>query len=215
MEQRQTISEISEHIALEMERLQYSPLTILDFRRKAKHLSSYVQGKTGADYFSEELGQAYLADTIGFPFKESRWLTSPEAAHIRCVRRIGEYQLHGVVVRNRAKDARLHGGWELEDETIIAAYLESVQTADNSEATKKLRINHIRQFYNFLASRKVSGVHDISAQIISDYTAAYSRIFVMISFKRNGLWAACTIQRQRFCAVSLALRLPLTVPRTP
>lgn len=45
MEQRQTISEISEHIALEMERLQYSPLTILDFQRKAKHLGNCVQGK--------------------------------------------------------------------------------------------------------------------------------------------------------------------------
>ena len=172
MEQRQTISEISEHIALEMERLQYSPLTILDFRRKAKHLSNYVQGKTGADYFSEELGQAYLADKIGFPFEESRWLTSPEAAHVYCVRRVGEYQLHGVVVRNFVKDAKLHGNWALGDEKIIAAYLESVQTADNSEATKRLRINHIRQFYNFLASRKVSGIHEISAQIISDYAAS-------------------------------------------
>ena len=172
MEQRQTISEISEHIALEMERLQYSPLTILDFRRKAKHLSNYVQEKTGADYFSEELGQAYLADKIGFPFEENRWLTSPEAAHVRCVRRVGEYQLHGVVVRNFVKDAKLHGSWALGDEKIIAAYLESVQTADNSEATKKLRINHIRQFYNFLASRKLSGIHEISAQIISDYAAS-------------------------------------------
>ena len=44
MEQRQTISEISEHIALEMERLQYSPLTILDFRRKAKHLYAVFAG---------------------------------------------------------------------------------------------------------------------------------------------------------------------------
>lgn len=38
--------------------------------------------------------------------------------------------------------------------------------------TKKLRIHHIRQFYEFLTSRKVSGIHDISAQIVSDYAAS-------------------------------------------
>jgi len=172
MEQRQTISQIAECVISEMERMQYSQATISTFRMKAKLLSRYVQEKTGADYFTEELGQRYLADTIGFPFSENRWLTSPESAHIRCVRRIGEYQLYGAVLRNYAKKSKILGGWELGDKEIITAYVESVQTADNSEATKKLRVYHIRQFYEFLASRKISGIHDISAQIISDYAAS-------------------------------------------
>ncbi len=172
MEQRQTISQIAECVILEMERMQYSPATISTFRVKAKQLSRYVQEKTGTDYFTEELGRRYLADTIGLPFAENRWLTSPEASHIRCVRRIGEYQLYGAVLRNHAKNAKILDGWELGDKKIVAAYVESVQTADNSDATKKLRIRHIRQFYEFLASRKVSGIHDISAQIISDYAAS-------------------------------------------
>lgn len=172
MEQRQTIGQITECVILEMERMQYSPQTISTFRVKAKQLSRYVQEKTGTNYFTEELGRRYLADTIGFPFAENHCLTSPESAHIRCVRRIGEYQLYGAVLRNYAKKAKILGGWELGDKEIIAAYVESVQTADNSEATKKLRIHHIRQFYEFLASRKVSGIHDISAQIISDYASS-------------------------------------------
>lgn len=172
MEQRQTISQIAECVIMEMERMQYSPAAISAFRVKARQLSRYVQEKTGADYFSEELGQRYLADTIGFPFAENRWLTSPEAAHMRCVRRIGEYQLYGAVLRNHARKSKSLNSWVLKDEKIITAYIESVQTADNSEATKNLRINHIRQFYEFLASRKVSGIHDISAQIISDYAAS-------------------------------------------
>ncbi len=172
MEQRQTISQITEYVILEMERMQYSPATISTFRVKAKQLSCYVQGKTGADYFTEELGWRYLSDTIGFPFAENRRLTSPESAHVRCVRRIGEYQLYGAVLRNYAKKSRILGGWELGDEKIIAAYVDYVQTADNSEATKKQRIYHIRQFHEFLASRKVTGIHNISAQIISDYAAS-------------------------------------------
>lgn len=172
MKQKQTITQIAECVILEMERMQYSPTTISTFRVKAKQLSRYVQEKTGADYFTEELGRRYLADTIGFPFAENRWLTSPESAHTRCVRRIGEYQLYGAVLRNHAKQSKILGSWGLGDEKIITAYVESVQTADNSEATKKLRIRHIKQFYEFLASRKLSGIHDISVQIISDYAAS-------------------------------------------
>lgn len=172
MEQRQTISQIAECVISEMERMQYSPHTISIFRVRVKQLSRYVQEKTGRDFFTEELGRMHLADSIGFPFSENRKLTSQEASHIRCVRRIGEYQLHGAVLRNRAKNSKILSGWELDDGKVIAAYAKAVQAANNSDATKKLRINHIRPFYDFLASKKLSGIHDISAQVISDYAVS-------------------------------------------
>ena len=130
---KQTIGQITECVISEMERMQYSPQTISTFRARAKQLSRYVQEKTGTDYFTEELGRRYLADTIGFPFAENRCLTSPESAHIRCVCRVGEYQLYGAVLRNYAKKAKILDGWELGDKEIITTYVESVQTADNME----------------------------------------------------------------------------------
>ncbi len=172
MEERKTISEIGEFIIAEMERMQYAPLTMEYFRYDVRRLADFVRQRTGEEFFSEELGRIYLADTIGYPITENRWLTSPEAARVRCVRRIGEYQLYGAVVRIHLKQEKRQNDWELGDEKIITAYIEFVQTADNSEATKKIRIRHIRQFYEFLAARKISGVHDISAQIISDYAAS-------------------------------------------
>lgn len=171
MEQRQTISEIGECVIEEMERLGYSPLTIQCFRRDVQHLANFAFQKTGEEYFSEELGIEYLHAAIGFPFETPHRLTSKEGECIRCVRRIGEYQLHGVL-RPRATKVKDSTGWELDDGKIISSFIESMQTADNSEATKKLRIHHIQQFYGFLGSRKLDGVHSISAQIISDYAAS-------------------------------------------
>lgn len=171
MEQRQTISEIGECVIVEMERLQYASLTIQEFRREVHHLAIFVLQKTGEEYFSEELGAEYLRTTIEFPFETPHRLTTKEGNCIRCVRRIGEYQLYGVL-RPRATKVKDSSGWELGDERVISLFVESMQTADNSEATKELRIHHIRQFYTFLASRKISGVRDISAQIISDYAAS-------------------------------------------
>ena len=140
MEREQTISEIGEYVIAEMERLQYDPLTIQSFRRDVRRLADFARQKTGAEFFSEELGAEYLRETIGFPFETPRPSTTIEANRIRCVRRIGEYLLYGVILRKKAKKAKDIDDWELGDEKNIAAYIESVQTADNSEATKKLRI---------------------------------------------------------------------------
>ncbi len=168
MEQKQPIGEIAERIVQEMERLQYSPLTIKGFRNHVRRLAEFVRQETGEDFFDETLGAAYLRATINFPFESPRPLTGAEADRIRCVRRIGEYQLYGALMwsANRRKS---EVDWALGDSQAITAYVESVQTADNSEATKKLRVNHIRVFYEFLACRHVDGIQELSPQIISAY----------------------------------------------
>lgn len=96
--------------------------------------------KQKLNFFSEELGAQYLRETIDFPFETPHSLTSVEGKRLRCVRRIGEYQLYGAVVRNHLKQEKRLNDWELGDKKIITAYIEFVQTADNSEATKKLRL---------------------------------------------------------------------------
>ena len=169
MENKQRISEIEECIVAEMGRLQYSSRFIRSFRSEVHHLADFIRQKTGDEFFSEELGAEYLRTTINFPFETPHPLTAAEGSKIRCVRRIGEYQLYGAVFRMRVQGPDNMGNWGLGDEKIITAYIESVQTADNSEVTKKHRIHYIRHFYEFLASQQVNGIHDISAQIISDY----------------------------------------------
>ena len=169
MEEMRPISVLIEAMAKEMERLKYSPFTISVLSHDCRKFADYVRDKTGAEFFSENLGAQYLKEKIGFPFDRPRPLTSREAAHIRCVRRLGEYQIYGAIVESRVKSKTPDNEWALGDEDAINAYLEVVQTADNSEATKKLRTRYIRLFYEFLSYRKVGGIHELSGQIISDY----------------------------------------------
>ena len=42
MDQEQTIREIGECVIVEMERLQYAPLTIKNFRSDVQHLADFV-----------------------------------------------------------------------------------------------------------------------------------------------------------------------------
>lgn len=180
MENKQTITALTECITKEMERMKYSPLTVrallLDTRRFAK----FTREKTGNDIFTEELGAQYLREKIGFPFNKPRVLTSVEASYIRCVRRLGEYKLHKALLRNKLSHKNTDVPWLLGDQKIISAFLESVQTADNSEATKKIRMHHIKLFYEFLSFRRVIGIREISVQIISDYAKSlqgYSPVY--------------------------------------
>lgn len=169
MERKETVAEIVAHVAAEMEKLQYAPLTIAGFIRDSKHLQDYIQEKTGGNFFTEDLGRAYLKERVGFAVPGDRPLTSREAAHMRCVRRIGEYQLYGLLLRNHMAKNHPNSDWALDDPAVISAFIEKMQTADNSEATKRIRINHLRRFYEFLESRHLHSVHEISAQLISDF----------------------------------------------
>lgn len=169
MEQKETVGKIVAHVAAEMEKLQYAPLTITGFVRDSKHLQEYIQEKTGEDFFTEDLGQAYLRERVGLTIPMNRPLTSREAAHTRCVRRIGEYQLYGQFFRTHAVERPHYSDWAMDDFAGISAFLEKMQTADNSDATKRTRMDHLRRFYEFLDSRHLRGVHEISAQLISDF----------------------------------------------
>lgn len=172
MEDLRPISALIDGIVLEMERLHYSPFTIRVFQSKAQHLRRYVLETTDAEFFTEEIGAKYLKAVIGFPFETYRALTDMERERVKCVRRIGEYQLHGATFRNKGKRITPIEEWSLGDCAIITAYVESVQTADNSEATKKLRIRQVKSFYDFMAFRKINGIQEISGQLISDYVTA-------------------------------------------
>ena len=169
MEGQQAIDELAEGVMEEMERLKFSPLTIRMFGWDVQRLRKYVQEKTGDDFFSEKIGQAYLRDRFGVPPENFRPLTSVEGAAARCVRRLDDYQKYGIVLRIRKQADE---NWELNDKKLITAYVEAMQTADNSERTKQTRRNHIKSFYGFMASRNLSGVRDVSAQTISDYVAS-------------------------------------------
>lgn len=190
METTRSLTEIIDGVTTEMRRLDYAEATIKDFAWHAAHFKEYVITTTSADTYSEEIGQLYLKHTIGFPFNEARPLDYKEAAYLRCIHKIGEFHVHGTCVKEAKRKYPPIEIWGLNDIEIIQAYLEAMQTADNSDATKLLRMNHIRKFYVFLWSRSLSGVGAVSEKLIHDYVKylqGYSPVFVkhMLGTLRN------------------------------
>lgn len=168
MDKQMTLAELIEKTALEMERLQYSKAYIKGYQRMCGQVQQFA-AEMGRDAFTEELGAAFLKEKYGYP---SEGTPAPASDRVkdamRCVRRLGEYQQFGVFVRTRRSMADDHR-WAGCDISLIEAYLNSMQKADNSAATKKMRLNHMKSFYNFLWFRRIEHIQDVTAQIISDY----------------------------------------------
>ncbi len=71
--------------------------------------------------------------------------------------------------------------WAAADAEYVLAYIEAMQTADNSEATKKLRKDHIRRFYHFLSCRRINGMDEVTSETIHSFALSmgdYSPVFV-------------------------------------
>jgi len=169
MEKTKTLTSLIDDIMREMQRLQYNPGTIADFRIYARRFREYVLEYTDADIFTEEVGAKYLRERYGYPSDAVGALPPETANAVRCVRRIGEYKLFGALTRLRTSKAMSGRDWALGDTDVINAYLDAVQTADNSEATKKLRTHHVKLFYEFLGFCGINGIRNVNAKVISDY----------------------------------------------
>jgi site-specific recombinase XerD len=143
-------------------------------RKECARFSEYVLASTGQDVFSEGIGAQYLSAKFGYPAFYPVKTPDQILLAVRCVRRLGEIQLFGAF--RRQWSSQKETGWYLDDEKIIHAYLDGVQTADHRESTKVLRTRQIKRFYDFLGFRKLNGIVDVSPQIISDFSASIQGI---------------------------------------
>ncbi|MCL2674681.1 MAG: tyrosine-type recombinase/integrase [Defluviitaleaceae bacterium] len=167
MEQTRTISALSAELLLEMDRMGYSKSLIRHFKVDCERFSEFSRETTGNDCFDEKLGEKYLAERFGYPELSPVKLPRPVCNAVRCVRRLGEYRLFGVITRQWASPERTD--WYLDDEQVINAYLDNTQTADGRKSTKALRRRDIKKFYVYIAFHKATGIHDLSNQLISGF----------------------------------------------
>lgn len=170
MEKNLTLTEIIETLIREMERLKYSNSSLRHTKKDCRRFLEYVIEITGQDAFSEEIGKRYLEEKFQYPTLYPKETPDTVLEAVRCVRRLGEIQLFGAFRRQWSSTTEVD--WYLADEQIISTYLVNSQTADHSESTKSLRTRNIKRFYDFLGFRRLNGIADISAQIISDYATS-------------------------------------------
>jgi hypothetical protein len=86
MKEIKTVSMLAKGVVNEMERLNYAPFTIREFRYNCNNVKRYAINKFGIEVFTKKLGEEYLKDKIGYPFETHRRLNAVESTAVRCIR---------------------------------------------------------------------------------------------------------------------------------
>lgn len=167
MEKRKPIEVLAAEVVEKLKQLNYASNTIRGCRCSFNRICAFARDRDEL-YFSEEFGKEYLRKRYGcitdyyleaFPQK------AKEA--IRSVRLLGDYQLHGVIIRRIVK--RKGYVKPPQFEKVLTAYEKECETNDYSRRGMRTRLQRLFFFVDYLALRKVMDVGEITPEIISDY----------------------------------------------
>ena len=167
METKLPINELVAKVLAELERLNYSYNSLCGFRAFYKKVISFFN-EENESYFSEELGRAFLKEkyncTINY-YTEAMPKFCKEP--IRKIRILGDYQLHGVIIRRIVKKPGYVKPPQFEKE--LTAYEKECENNDYSKRGLRTRIQRLFFFIDYLDARGIQNVNYITSEMISDY----------------------------------------------
>ncbi len=167
METKLTINELVDKVLAELERLNYSHNSLCGFRCFYKRVIAFAKEKEEL-YFSEELGRAFLKEryncTVNY-YTEA--MPKSYRDPIRRIRILGDYQLHGVIIRRIVKKPGYVKPPQFEKE--LTAYEKECENNDYSKRGLRTRMQRLFFFIDYLDARGVQNTNDITSEMISDY----------------------------------------------
>ncbi|MCD6322384.1 MAG: tyrosine-type recombinase/integrase [Clostridiales bacterium] len=167
METKRTIKELSRVVLEELEKMNYAYNSICGFRASFNRIIVFAD-QIGETYFTEELGNRYLAQK--YDCMVNYYLESyPHKAKgaIRCVRLLGDYQLHGVIIRRIVKKKSYVKPPQFE--LVLTAYENECRDNEYSLRGMRSRLQRLFFFIDYLDMRKINNVDEITAEMISSY----------------------------------------------
>jgi integrase/recombinase XerD len=103
MKTKLPIEELAAKVLAELERLNYAYNSICGFRAFYKRVVSFAREKNEV-YFSEKLGRDFLKEKYGCTVNYyTQTMPKSFKSPIRAIRILGDFQLHGVIVRRIVK----------------------------------------------------------------------------------------------------------------
>ncbi len=167
MEARKPIDVLAAEVVEELVKLNYAYNTICGLRASFKRICKFAHDR-GELVFSENLGKEYLKKkyncTIDY-YSQSFPKKAKEA--IRSVRLLGDYQLHGIIVRRIVKRKGYVKPPQFED--VLTAYEIECKNNEYSLRGMRTRLQRLFFFVDYLSLKKVMNVNEITPEIISNY----------------------------------------------
>jgi site-specific recombinase XerD len=173
MEPILTLRDLSVKVLGKLKELNYSYNSICQFRAAFKRINAYAN-EIGIEYFTEEFGKAYLLKKYNCNVDYYQEAYPKKAKHpIRCIRLLGDFQLHGVIIRRIIKKKDYVKPPQFQD--VLIAYEKECSTNEYSPRGMRTRLHRLFFFIDYLALRNIQGTKAIKPEIISDYVKTIYR----------------------------------------
>ncbi len=167
MKTKISIGELVAKVLAELERLHYAYITICGFRAFYKQVIIFANERK-EPYFSEGLGREFLKGKYNCSINYYTEAMPKKFKNIiRKIRVLGDFQLHGVVIRRIVKKP----GYVKPPQFEKALRDYEKECEDNEYSRRGLRTRTQRLFFfiDYLDSLGIQNLNDITAEIISDY----------------------------------------------
>jgi len=167
MENELTIRELSKTVLEELEKLNYRYNSICQFRAAFNRVIVYADNLS-INYFSEELGRKYLAEKHNCEVNYYQETFPEKAKHaIRVIRLLGDYQIHGVIIRRIVKKKDYVKPPQFAD--ALDAYEKECEENQYSLRGMRTRLQRLFFLIDYLSLRDLKSFRELTPKIISDY----------------------------------------------
>ena len=167
MEKRKPIEVLAAEVIEKLKQLNYAYNSICGLRASFNRICAFARDKDEL-YFSEEFGKEYLRKKYGCT-TDYRLEAFPQKAKqaIRSIRLLGDYQLHGVIIRRIVKRKGYVKPPQFEE--VLTTYENECENNEYSRRGMRTRLQRLFFFVDYLSLRRVMDVGEITPEIISDY----------------------------------------------
>jgi len=167
MKPERTIRNLVSDVLGELERLNYSENTRNGYRRLYRRFVDFADG-TGESVYSEGLGNRFLRSSYKFDL-DSYTVSSHRTfrSQARCIRVLGDYQLHGAILRRRTTKIP-HERTPQFAEALKGYYQECGQQNYSAQGMRS-RIYRIELFIDYLDDHDITSLSLLTSRHLSDY----------------------------------------------
>jgi len=159
--------ELTKRLEKELYHLHYTEASVMHYHRMWRRIATFFE-QEGIDHFTEEAGMRFLDEQFNyFELEKAGKLTQSLINVFRVIRMLGDFQLHGSILRRYYKQK------ELLQTNALKKLWQSYQNHCQQKEYSRVTRNHYRKisekFLSFLESQGIRQSTDIVAKHISDY----------------------------------------------
>jgi len=165
--ENQTLKELIVNLEKELLRLGYSEGSMTFYKKRWQQLLAFAQ-EQGNTHYSERLGIDFIEQNFNILEKDFEGaLLQSEVQNIRIIRMLGDFQLHGTILRRYYKHKKLlHNSYFIK---VIKSFRQYCINKDYSTATIEHYTKHASRFLDYADSQSIKSSFDIKLPLINGY----------------------------------------------